>query len=86
MKSRIDIKGLSCLISILKPWDYLIWYSADMIDKNKLVVDRFRNEYVDLKVLYIGNADELDRRIGGLTPVKEFFLPSGARIMAAGTK
>ena len=66
--------------------DYLIWYSADMIDKNKLVVDRFRNEYVDLKVLYIGNADELDRRIGGLTPVKEFFLPSGARIMAAGTK
>lgn len=66
--------------------DYLIWYSADMIDKNKLMVDRFRNEYVDFKVLYIGNADELDRRIGGLTLVKEFFLPSGARIMAAGTK
>lgn len=66
--------------------DYLIWYSADMIDKNKLVVDRFRNEYIDFKVLYIGMADELDRRIGGLFPVKNFFLPSGARIMAAGTK
>jgi hypothetical protein len=66
--------------------DYLTWYSADMIDENKLVVDRFRNEYVDFKVLYIGQADELDRRIGGLTLVKEFFLPSGARIMAAGTK
>lgn len=66
--------------------DYLVWHSADMINKNKLTVDRFRNEYVDFKVLYIGNADEIDRRIGGLTPVKEFFLPSGARIMAAGTK
>lgn len=66
--------------------DYLIWYSADMIDKNKLVVDRFRNEYIDFKVLYIGMADELDRRIGGLSPVEDFFLPSGARIMAAGTK
>lgn len=66
--------------------DYLIWYSADKIDKNKLVVDRFRNEHVDFKVLYIGMADELDRRIGGLTSIKEFFLPSGARILAAGTK
>lgn len=66
--------------------DYLIWYSADAVDKNKLMIDRFRNGYLDFKVLYIGMADELDRRIGGLDPVKEFFLPSGARIMAAGTK
>lgn len=66
--------------------DYLIWYSANMVDKNKLLVDRFRNEYVDSDIVYIGRADELDRRIGGLTKIKEFFLPSGARILAAGIK
>lgn len=70
----------------LQTLDYLIWYSANMMDKNKLLVDRFRNEYVDSDILYIGRADELDRRIGGLTKIKEFFLPSGARILAAGIK
>ncbi|MBI5357001.1 hypothetical protein HZB78_05350 [Candidatus Collierbacteria bacterium] len=66
--------------------NYLIWYSANMVDKNKLVVDRFRNEFVDAGILYIGKADELDRRIGGLTTIREFFLPGGARILAAGIK
>lgn len=63
------------------PREYLDWYSRGHIDQDKLVVDQFKDNYVDSNTLYIGHINEqIKHQILGT-----FSLPTGSTLLFAGS-
>jgi len=63
------------------PREYLDWYSRGRIDQTKLVIDQFKNDYLNPDTLYIGHINEQIKH----QTLQTFQLPTGSILLFAGS-
>lgn len=63
------------------PREYLDWYSRGRIDQDKLVVDQYKDAYLDPGTLYIGHINEQIKH----QVLDTFSLPTGSVLLFAGS-
>lgn len=63
------------------PREYLDWYSRGRIDQDKLVIDQFKDDYLNPDTLYIGHVNEQIKH----QVLDTFSLPTGSTLLFAGS-
>ncbi|OGY16727.1 MAG: hypothetical protein A2784_04550 [Candidatus Chisholmbacteria bacterium RIFCSPHIGHO2_01_FULL_48_12] len=63
------------------PREYLDWYSKGQIDQSKLVIDQFKDDYLNPNTVYIGHINEQIKH----QVLATFELPTGSVLLFAGT-
>lgn len=63
------------------PREYLDWYSRGRIDQDKLVIDQYKDAYLDPDTLYIGHINEQIKH----QVLDTFSLPTGSILLFAGS-
>ena len=63
------------------PREYLDWYSHGRIDQNKLIIDQFKDQYLDPNTLYVGHINEQIKH----QVLTTFKLPTGSILLFAGS-
>ena len=63
------------------PREYLDWYSQGKIDQSKLIIDQYKDEYLNPNTLYIGHINEdIKHQV-----LDTFKLPTGSTLLYAGS-
>ena len=63
------------------PRQYLDWYSRGRIDQSKLVIDQFKDDYLNPETLYIGHINETIKH----QILEQFALPTDTTVFFAGS-
>jgi hypothetical protein len=63
------------------PREYLDWYSKGQIDQSKLIIDQFKDDYLNPNTVYIGHINEQIKH----QVLAIFELPTGSTLLFAGS-